>query len=89
MVHDQQWVRDKLAEIEEKRKLLKALEETLEKWEAEVDWEQIPPEKQAALLALAGESVETLNVMIKNLGGQIEDKLKELTGDNGEPDPND
>jgi len=88
MKRDQEWVKGKLAEIEEKRAMLHALEETLGKWESELDWEQIPPEKQAALLALAGESVETLNVMIKNLGQQIQDRLEELTGGNGERETN-
>ncbi|GEM_PF-2222915 len=83
MERDQEWVRRKLADIEEKREILRSLEDTLAKWEAEVDWDELPPEKQAALIALAEESVGTLTVMIERLGRQISDQVDEMTGTNG------
>lgn len=89
MVSDHDWVARKLAEIEEKRSILRSLEETLEKWEADVDWEQLPPGKQAALMALAGESVETLATLIGRLGEQISAGLNELAGATGEAGNND
>jgi len=83
-VDDQrQWIEDKLREIEQKREILNSLKETLAKWEADIDWEAIPVPKQAALMALADESVETLTVMIERLGTDIREGLTELAGTNG------
>lgn len=84
MAQNHEWVKRKLAEIEDKRSILRSLEETLTKWESDIDWEQLPAEKQAALMALAGESVETLTAMIDQLGGQIRDGLAELSGESGD-----
>lgn len=84
MAQEQEWLEQKLAEIEEKRATLKMLEETLSKWETEVDWEAVPPEKQAALMELAEESVGTLAVLIENLGTQIQEGMAELGTETGE-----
>jgi hypothetical protein len=78
MAQEQEWLEQKLAEIEEKRATLKLLEETLSKWETEVDWEAVPPEKKAALMDLAEESVGALAVLIENLGSQIQEGMAEL-----------
>jgi DNA repair exonuclease SbcCD ATPase subunit len=78
MAQEQEWLEQKLAEIEEKRATLKLLEETLSKWETEVDWEAAPPEKKAALMDLAQESVGALAVLIENLGSQIQEGMAEL-----------
>ncbi len=78
MAQEQEWLEQKLAEIEEKRATLKLLEETLSKWETEVDWEAVPPEKKAALMDLAQESVGALAVLIENLGSQIQEGMAEL-----------
>jgi len=73
-----QWVQEKLAEIEHKREVLRALEDSLAQWEREIDWSQVPPEKQAALMALAEQSVDTLKSMITKLGERIRAGLKEM-----------
>jgi len=78
MAQEQEWLEQKLVEIEEKRATLKLLEETLSKWEIEVDWEAVPPEKKAALMDLAQESVGALAVLIENLGSQIQEGMAEL-----------
>jgi hypothetical protein len=84
MSEKHQWVQDKLKEIEHKREILRSLKDTLAKWEQEVDWESLSPAKQAALVALADESVTTLAAMIENLGDKIRADLEELAGRNGE-----
>jgi hypothetical protein len=43
-----------------------------------VDWEAVPPEKKAALMDLAQESVGALAVLIENLGSQIQEGMAEL-----------
>ena len=63
----QRWIDEKLAAIDEKRRILKTLQDNLEQWEQEIDWSQVPPEKQAALIALAEESVTTLQALIGRL----------------------
>lgn len=78
-----QWIEQKLREIEQKREILNSLRETLAKWEEDIDWEAIPVPKQAALMALADESVETLTLMIDRLGADIRRGLTELSGTNG------
>lgn len=83
MPHDHEWVRDKLAAIEEKREILRSLEDTLSKWESDIDWESLPPEKQAALMALAEESVSTLTTMIERLGSEISQQVEEMAAVNG------
>jgi hypothetical protein len=85
-VDDQrQWVEKKLKEIEYKREILNSLKATLAKWEEDVEWESLPAPKQAALMALADESVETLTTMIERLGTDIRQGLAGLSGTNGEP----
>jgi len=84
-----EWVQDKLKEIEHKREILQSLKDTLAKWEQDVDWEALPAAKQAALVALADESVTTLAAMIENLGDKIRADLEKLHGRNGEPNTND
>jgi len=81
------WIEDKLKEIEQKREILSSLKDTLAKWEADIDWEAIPVPKQAALMALADESVETLTQMIDRLGADIRSGLAELSGKNGGREP--
>ncbi|MBN2083296.1 hypothetical protein JW859_13950 [bacterium] len=88
MSDKRQWVQDKLKEIEHKRDILRSLQEMLAKWEQDVDWGALPADKQAALVALADESVATLASMIENLGDKIRADLAELAGRNGEPDTN-
>jgi len=83
MVREQEWVKQKLAEIEGKRAMLKMLEETLGKWETEVDWEAIPEEKQTVLMALAEESVGALAGLIKRLGNQIQEGMAEINEEAG------
>jgi hypothetical protein len=72
------WAGEHLAEIDHKREILAALRETLESWERDVDWTDVPSEKQAALLALAEESVTTLQEMIARLVADIRARLDEL-----------
>jgi hypothetical protein len=74
-------------EIGHKREILDSLKETLAKWELELDWEALPAPKQAALLALADESVLTLTTMIERLGDDIRRVVDELSGSNGERRP--
>jgi hypothetical protein len=78
MSPDEGWVREKLEEIERKRAVLAALRESLETWERDVDWEGLPPSKQAALMALAEESVATLQSMIARLREDINTGLGDL-----------
>ena len=78
MQYDKEWVSTKLDEIERKREVLKALEEALGKWEEEVDFGELSPAKQAALIALAEQSVDTLEEMISKLGDDIKSGLHEL-----------
>jgi hypothetical protein len=84
MPGDNEWVKEKLAEIEAKRKILKALENNLEAWEREIDWEEIPLEKQTALMALAEESVSTLQTLIDELKEKIRAGLTSNTQDSEE-----
>lgn len=84
----EQWVREKLAEIERKREVLAALRESLENWERDIDWEELPPSKQAALMALAEESVSTLQAMIARLKDDISTGLAGLARDAGGRDSN-
>lgn len=85
MEDQRQWVEEKLKEIEHKREILNSLKETLAKWEQDVEWEALPAPKQAALMALADESVGTLTAMIERLGTDIRQGLADLSGTNGEP----
>lgn len=89
MQRDHEWVRHKLAQIEEKRDILRSLEETLSKWQADVDWADLSPEKQAALMALAEESVGTLTAMIEQLGREICEQVDDMAGSNGEQQADD
>ena len=82
-MRDENWVRDKLAEIERKRAVLAALRDSLETWEREIDWEELAPEKQAALMALAEESVSTLQTIIARLKDDITSGLQGLAAENG------
>ena len=82
-MRDVNWVRDKLEEIERKRAVLAALRDSLETWEREIDWEELPPEKQAALMALAEESVSTLQEMIARLKDDIQTGLADLAASPG------
>lgn len=70
-----QWAQEQLERLEHKRAILKALQDTLTQWEREVDWAKVPPEKQAALMALAEESVETLRSLIARLTEEIRSGL--------------
>ena len=85
MDDQRQWIEEKLKEIEYKREVLNSLKETLAKWEQDVEWDNLPAPKQAALMALADESVETLTTMIERLGSDIRQRLANLSGTNGEP----
>lgn len=85
-VATEQWVRDKLAEIERKREVLVALRDSLEAWERDIDWEELPPEKQAALMALAEESVSTLQTIIARLKDDIQAGLAGLPPGSGAQD---
>lgn len=80
----QQWIEQKLQDIEQKREILNSLKDTLTKWEQDLDWEAIPTEKQAALMALADESVQTLTALIERLGNDIRREIGELPGQVGE-----
>jgi hypothetical protein len=83
MPYDKQWVRGKLEEIEHKRAILKQLEECLTKWEEDIDWGGLSPAKQAALMAMAEQSTDTLEHMIKQLSTQIKSGLRELADETG------
>lgn len=83
MGEQQQWIEQKLEEIEHKRDVLNSLKDMLIRWDQDLDWEAIPAPKQAALMALADESVLTLTTMIEQLGNDIRGALDELPGDNG------
>jgi uncharacterized membrane protein len=78
MENKRAWVEERLKKIEQKREILKSLEEALAKWESDVDWENISAARRAALDLLASESVDTLNTMIANLSKQIKSEITEL-----------
>jgi hypothetical protein len=78
MPADRKWVEAKLKEIEHKREILHALLDCLKKWEEDVDWENLPASKQAALLALARESTETLQHLIKQMRQDIQAGVREV-----------
>lgn len=65
------WLGQTMPELERKRAVLAALNDSLSVWEQNVDWEGLAPEKQAALLALAEESVRTLKSMIARLEAEL------------------
>lgn len=78
MENKRECVEERIRKIEQKREILKSLEEALAKWESEIDWENISDTRRAALDLLASESVDTLNTMIANLNKQIKSEITEL-----------
>jgi hypothetical protein len=78
MPADAGWVRQKLEEIASKRAVLSALKDSLDAWERDVDWGELPEGKRLALLKLARESSATLRTLISRVNGQISAGLTEL-----------
>ncbi len=83
MPADREWVEQKLKEIEHKREILRALLDCLRKWEDDVDWDSLPASKQAALMALAHESTDTLQHMIGRLRDDIQERMTEVNRSTG------
>lgn len=71
MPHDPAWLQQQAKELARKRELLASLEDKLAAWQARLNPEDIPPEKQRALDALARESISTLQSMIERVSAEM------------------
>lgn len=67
----EEWVEMKLGQIAQKRAVLSTLKDSLDAWERDIDWGELPEGKRQALLKLAQESAATLRELINRVNDQI------------------
>ena len=79
MPASEEWVQQQLDQIARKRAVLSALKDSLDAWERDVDWGELPQAKREALLNLARESAETLRTLIGRVNSQIATGLRDLS----------
>jgi hypothetical protein len=84
MPADEEWVKMKLDQIAHKRAVLSTLKDSLDAWERDVDWGELPEGKRQALLKLAQESATTLRELISRVNDQIASGLSDVARGGGQ-----
>ena len=83
MPANEEWVQMKLGQIAQKRAVLSTLKDSLDAWERDVDWGELPEGKRQALLKLAQESAATLRTLIGRVNDQILSGLNDVAQASG------